>query len=76
MHHAFDPEHPTVSNYFGGAWYSTPALAMCGAGRQPGDKKARVPAFFSLSVFFKENHNKDTVYCLLSRNLPLVVPLT
>ena len=72
MHHAFNASHPSVTSYFGGVWYSTPALAMCPEGRRPGDGKVgrffnfrvRVCAFYNcvcvlLSVKFKVKTHSD-----------------
>jgi hypothetical protein len=69
-HHAFDPKHPLVANYFGGAWYSTPGEAECRGSRTPGDKKA---PHCSWQVHPSGPRPKSVnATCMLDRLLPLV----
>ena len=37
MHHQYDPNHPQISSYWGGSWFSTNREGECPSGRAPGD---------------------------------------
>ena len=70
MHHAFDPEHPNIAQYFQGEWYSLHHDGQCPAGgRAPGDGKKP-------SCSWRETPGKVgktvNVSCLLDHVLPLV----
>jgi len=69
MHHAFDPAHPTISNYFGGAWYSTPGQAMCGTGRSPGDGKT---PYCSWKLAQDVAPKSIDAFCMLDKVMPLI----